>query len=61
MRKNKISHLQVLKSNAGYYIGRTIDVEGSGHEEPYSRESFYIASRELAEEQLINNTYIERL
>ena len=40
---SKISELQVLKSAAGYYIGRT--EEGM----PYSRESNYFKGRDNAE------------
>ena len=40
---SKISELQVLKSAAGYYIGRT--EEGM----PYSRESNYFKDRDNAE------------
>ena len=41
---NNISELQVLKSAAGYYIGRTEDGM------PYSRESGYFRTYEEAEE-----------
>jgi hypothetical protein len=43
---SNISELQVLRSAAGYYIGRT--QEG----EPYSRQSDYFGTRESAQEQL---------
>ena len=43
---NNISKLHVLKSAAGYYIGRT--QEG----EPYSRQSDYFGTRESAQEHL---------
>lgn len=37
-----VSDLRVLRSNAGYYIGRTID------DLPYSRESDYFRSKNSA-------------
>ena len=43
---DNISELQVLKSAAGYYIGRT--EEGI----PYSRQSDYFRTRESAQEHL---------
>lgn len=46
---NNISELQVLKSAAGYYIGRT--EEGM----PYSRESTYFRTYEEAKELLNPN------
>ncbi|MFP9026055.1 hypothetical protein ACLI38_35460, partial [Pseudomonas aeruginosa] len=47
--------LQVLVSNAGFYIG-TLDEEG-----PASRESVeYYPSRELAQQALDNGTWTQR-
>ena len=46
------SKLKVLKSNAGYYIGRTSINEDFGFEEPYSRESGYFRTLEEAELEL---------
>lgn len=46
---NNISELQVLKSAAGYYIGRTEDGM------PYSRESTYFRTSEQAKELLNQN------
>jgi len=44
-----VSRLRVLKSNAGYYIGRTDwSTEFGGFEEPYSRESDYFVTKEDA-------------
>jgi hypothetical protein len=43
----EVSELQVLKSNAGYYIGR-LTLEG----EPFSRESDYYRTRESADSAL---------
>lgn len=37
-----ISELKIMRSNAGWYIGRTYEDEGM--ELPYSRESYYYAS-----------------
>ena len=49
----KISELQVLKSGAGFYIGRTCeDPDYPGLQEPYSRESGYYRTREAAEADL---------
>tara|TARA_R110001592_G_scaffold85153_8_gene251525 strand:- start:8616 stop:8789 length:174 start_codon:yes stop_codon:yes gene_type:complete len=44
-----VSELQVLKSAAGYYIGRT--QEGM----PYSRKSVYFKTKEEAKELLNSN------
>lgn len=41
-----VSELSVLKSAAGYYVGRTLDGM------PYSRESGYFGTAEKAEEAL---------
>lgn len=43
--------LQVMQSNAGYYIGRIFH-NNDGFEEPGSRESDYFATKEEAEEAL---------
>jgi len=43
---NNISELQVLKSAAGYYIGRTENGM------PYSRESMYFKTKEEAKRYL---------
>lgn len=51
---NNISELQVLKSAAGYYIGRT--EEGM----PYSRESTYFRTHKEAEELLNPNPDINQ-
>ena len=57
-----ISHSRVLKSGAGYYIGTTYLDEDMNTELPYSRDSQeYYASKELAEDALINDTYTTRL
>lgn len=44
--------LQVLQSNAGYYIGR-IFYNKDGFQEPGSRESDYFSTKKGAEEALI--------
>jgi len=51
MKKEWISQLKVLKSNAGYYIGRMCQDE-DGCMQPYSRESGYYRTREEAEHDL---------
>lgn len=43
-----ISELTVMRSAAGYYVGRWCD------EGPYSRESGYFPNERLAEEHLAN-------
>jgi uncharacterized protein YegP (UPF0339 family) len=52
MTHSLISELKVLKSNAGYYIGRFHATDG-----PYSRESGYYATRDDAQRALDTNTY----
>ena len=47
-----VSNLQVLHSNAGYYIGRTCCDKEDGFEEPFSRESVYYPTREAAQRDL---------
>tara|TARA_R100000808_G_C2144027_1_gene151788 strand:- start:1529 stop:1714 length:186 start_codon:yes stop_codon:yes gene_type:complete len=57
-----ISQSRVLKSSAGYYIGKTYLDEDMNTELPYSRDSQeYYATKELAEDALINDTYTTRL
>lgn len=51
----EIGKLEVLKSNAGYYIGRMCVSEGVT--QPYSRESSYYRTREAAQKDLISNNY----
>ena len=58
MRYPKISELIVLESNGGFYIGRVYEHSRFEYE-PYSRESSYMATRDIAEAALINNTYIQ--
>lgn len=45
----KISELKVMRSNAGYYIGRSCVEDGIPFEQPYSRESGYYPTKEAAE------------
>ena len=51
--ESTVSELKVMKSTAGYYIGRDC-IEG-----PYSRESHYFPTVGLAESALKNNTFWE--
>lgn len=62
-----ISPLKVLRSAAGYYIGRLCietDEENNcfmfGHEEPYSRESDYFRTFSDAENALTKDGFIVR-
>lgn len=54
----KISELKVMRSAAGYYIGRSC-VEDDG--QPYSRESGYYPTKELAEAELNGSTFEVRV
>lgn len=56
----RISELRVLQSAAGYYIGR-LYLHSEYSFEPYSRESTYMRYKKVAEQALINNTYVEIL
>lgn len=47
----KVSEYQVLKSAAGYYIGRLCD-EGDGFWMPYDRDSGYFETKESAQKEL---------
>ena len=47
-----ISQLQVLKSNAGYYLGRTYHDHEINAWLPYDRQSDYFSTREQAEQAL---------
>lgn len=44
----KVSELKVMKSAAGYYIGRSCVESGFPFEQPYSRESGYYRTHEEA-------------
>lgn len=48
----QISELKVMKSAAGYYIGRSCVEDGLPFEQPYSRESGYYPTKEAAEGDL---------
>jgi hypothetical protein len=50
-KDGEYSELQVMQSNAGFYIGR-IFTGNDGLQEPGSRESDYFASKALAEQAL---------
>lgn len=54
---DRVSDLQVMRSAAGYYIGRSYWDEEFGFEGPYSRESGYFASEEEAQTELTGNTF----
>lgn len=59
MEESEISELKVMKSAAGYYIGRSITE--MGFPMPYSRESVeYYATQEEAQRALSDNTYTRR-
>lgn len=58
--KQRYSQLQILKSNAGYYIG-TIYQNPSGFEEPGSRDSVeYYKTEEAAEYAFLHETWTQR-
>ena len=46
---DRVSNLKVMKSAAGYYIGRSYWDEEFGFDGPYSRESGYYATAEDAQ------------
>lgn len=55
--EDPVSNLQVLKSAAGWYIGRSyFDLE-FGFVGPYSRESGYYSSEEEAKADLTNQSF----
>ncbi len=56
----RIGNLMVLESAAGFYIGR-LYYYAEDEFTPYSRESTYMTSREIAERALRDNDYIENL
>lgn len=47
-----VSELKIMKSAAGYYVGRSYQDEESGGEFPYSRESGYFRTRAEAERSI---------
>ena len=49
---NQISDFKVMKSNAGYYIGRSEFQADINLSFPYSRDSQYYPSKEIAEKHL---------
>lgn len=51
MSKGEYTELQVLKSGAGYYIGRLWEEE-DGYAEPGTRESGYYLTHECAEQAM---------
>ena len=54
---NKPSDLKVMKSNAGYYVGRSQFDDEMGIDMPYSRESGYYPSKLLALDALDKDMY----
>ena len=48
----KVSALKVMRSNAGFYLGRTEYDEEFQVDLPYSRESGYYRNKEEAEREL---------
>lgn len=54
--KLRIGKLEVLRSAAGWYIGR-LCIDSDGCQQPYSRESGYYLTKEAAETALINDNY----
>jgi hypothetical protein len=52
-----ISNLQVMKSAAGHYIGRSYFDSEIGAELPYSRESGYYATHDEAQRELDGDTF----
>lgn len=58
--KSGYSDLQVLRSNAGWYIG-TIYTDKDGFQEPGSRDSEYFPTKEAAEKALNTGEFTPRL
>lgn len=60
----RITELMVMRSNAGWYVGRGL-IQKIGPEQyttlPYSRESGYFSSKKKAEEELSFLQYCEEL
>ena len=54
-----VSDLRVLKSAAGFYVGR-VEISPEGYEFPYCRESEYYPTREKAESALAFLRELER-
>lgn len=54
-----VSDLRVLKSAAGFYVGR-VEISPEGYEFPYCRESGYYPTREKAESALAFLRELER-
>ena len=57
-RKNYIGGLEVLESAAGFYIGRLFYYDKDDYN-PYSRESCYYPTKELAQYHLENKSWVE--
>lgn len=58
--KELYSDLQVLRSNAGFYIG-TIYNNPEGYQEPGSRDSGYYPTREEAQKALDSGNWEQRM
>ncbi len=56
-----VSNLQVMKSHAGYYLGRSYFDTDYGFEGPYCRETYYFDTREEAESLLESYNLSEKL
>ena len=54
---DRVSDLKVMKSGAGYYIGRSYWDEEFGFDGPYSRESGYYETAEYAQMELESGTF----
>ncbi len=54
---NNVSKLKVLKSNAGYYVGRTQHDDETGADWPYDRVTGYM-DEEAALETLLGINYL---
>ena len=55
-----VSVLKVMKSGAGWYLGRSYFDTEFGFEGPYSRESGYFTTEESAKSSLEDNTWAYR-
>jgi len=54
------SEMQVLRSAAGWYLGRTFQEDDNSSLEPGSRETDYFPNEEEAEVALASNNYLWR-
>ena len=56
----RVGQLEVLQSEAGFYIGR-LYYFSADEANPYDRASIYYKDKGVAEQHLIDNSYIENL